>query len=245
MSLRSDLTGMRLFVTGAGSGIGHALLRLALADGAAVACLARDEVEAQRLQALVAPERVLVADLRHGASGLVREAAARLGGLDGVALAAGLFDHRASSETDREAWQTVLDVNLTASFEMARDALPLLGSGGSIVLVSSQIGLVGHPRAAAYTASKAALNGLAKSLALEAAPRGVRVNAVAPGPIATPMTALARSDAARAERLLASIPLGRFGTAEEIAHTIRFLLSPAAGFITGAIVVADGGVTAA
>ncbi len=245
MSLRADLKGLRLFVTGAGSGIGHALLELALADGAEVVCLARDDAEADRLAARVPPARILIADLRDGASGLAQQAAQHLGGLDGVALAAGVFDHRASAETDRAAWQSVIDVNLTASFEIARDALALLRVGGSVVLVSSQIGLVGHKRAAAYAASKAALNGLAKSLALEAAPCGVRVNAVAPGPIATPMTELARSDEARSERLLASIPLGRFGTAEEIAHAIRFLLSPAAGFITGSILVADGGVTAA
>ena len=87
---------------------------------------------------------------------------------------------------------------------------------GAIVLVSSQIGLIGHPRAAAYAASKAGLNGLAKALALELAPDGVRVNAVAPGPIATPMTAVARADEARQARMIASIPLGRFGEPQEV-----------------------------
>jgi NAD(P)-dependent dehydrogenase (short-subunit alcohol dehydrogenase family) len=245
MSLRADLSGMRLLVTGAGSGIGAALASLAMADGATVAALARDAAEAARLGASAPELRMLVRDLATGGEGIAAEAAALLGGLDGAALAAGVFDHRASTETDRAAWDAVLAVNLTAAFEIAREALPLLPTGGSLVLVSSQIGLVGHPRAAAYTATKAALNGLAKSLALEAAPRGVRVNAVAPGPVATPMTEAARADAARAERLRASIPLGRFGEAEEIAHAIRFLLSPAAGFITGTVLVADGGVTAA
>ncbi|MCU0986554.1 MAG: SDR family oxidoreductase [Acetobacteraceae bacterium] len=236
---------MRLFVTGAGSGIGAALVSLALEDGASLACLARDEAEAAMLSRIVSPAHVLVRDLATGGAGLAAEAAGLLGGLDAVALAAGMFDHRASAETDSAAWASVLAVNLTAVFEIAREALPLLTPHGSLVLVSSQIGLVGHPRAAAYTASKAALNGLAKSLALEAAPRGVRVNAVAPGPVATPMTAVARADAERADRLRASIPLGRFGEAEEIAQAIRFLLSPAAGFITGTVLVADGGVTAA
>lgn len=245
MSLRADLSGMRLLVTGAGSGIGAALASLALADGATLACLARNAAEAALLGEACQGAHILMRDLATGGEGIAAEAAALLGGLDGVALAAGVFDHRASAETDRAAWDAVLAVNLTAAFEIAREALPLLPRGGALVLVSSQIGLVGHPRAAAYTATKAALNGLAKSLALEAAPRGVRVNAVAPGPVATPMTAAARADVERAERLRGTIPLGRFGEAEEIAHAIRFLLSPAAGFITGTVLVADGGVTAA
>jgi NAD(P)-dependent dehydrogenase (short-subunit alcohol dehydrogenase family) len=245
MSLRADLSGKRLLVTGAGSGIGAALVSLAMEDGATVACLARDAAEAARLGVAHPGARILVRDLATGGEGIAAEAAGLLGGLDGAALAAGVFDHRASAETDRAAWDAVLAVNLTAAFEIAREALPLLPQGGSLVLVSSQIGIVGHPRAAAYTATKAALNGLAKSLALEAAPRGVRVNAVAPGPVATPMTAAARADVERAERLRGTIPLGRFGQAEEIAHAIRFLLSPAAGFITGTVLVADGGVTVA
>jgi NAD(P)-dependent dehydrogenase (short-subunit alcohol dehydrogenase family) len=236
---------MRLFVTGAAGGIGAALVSLAVEDGAALACLARDAAEAGAIRAAARGTEVIVADLAAGGAGLAPEAARLLGGLDGVAIVAGVFDHRSSAETDRAAWRSVLDVNLTAAFEIAREALPLLGAGGSLVFVSSQVGLVGHPRAAAYTASKAALNGLTRSLALEAAPRGVRVNAVAPGPVATPMTEAARADAARAARLVGAIPLGRFGTAEEIAHAIRFLLSPAAGFVTGSVLVADGGFTAA
>lgn len=230
---------MKLFVTGAGSGIGRALVALAEADGARVVGLARDADEAARVP------QALTHDLGTGADGLVAQAAARLGGLDGVALAAGVFEHRASTETDRAAWQRVIDVNLTATFELARDALALLPPGGSIVVVSSQIGLVGHPRAAAYAASKAALHGLVRALALEGAPRGVRVNAVAPGPVATPMTAAARADPEREAALVQKIPLGRLGTADEIAHAIRFLLSPAAGFVTGSVLVADGGYTAA
>jgi NAD(P)-dependent dehydrogenase (short-subunit alcohol dehydrogenase family) len=113
-----------------------------------------------------------------------------------------------------------------------------------MVFISSQIGLVGHKNAAAYAASKAGLNGLTRSLALEMADRNIRVNAIAPGPIATPMTANTRATPERYDELVTKIPLGRFGEAEEIARVAAFLVSDAASFITGQVIIADGGFTA-
>ena len=231
-----------------GSGIGLATARLAVAEGAKVAGSIQSADQLAHLSGIVQEDRCYELDVTNEAAldAAVADAAGRLGGLDGIVASAGIIMLLTSADTDSADWSRIIETNLTASFTLARAATSFLTASGNaaMVLISSQIGLVGHQRAAAYAASKAGINGLAKSLALELAERNVRVNAVAPGPIATDMTAATRADPDRYEALRAAIPMGRFGTAEEIADLVVFLLSDQASFITGEVVVADGGFTA-
>ena len=243
-----SLVNRRLFITGMGSGIGLATAKLAAAQGARVSGTVQSPEQEANLEGIVPPDLCFRLDVTDEAAlgTAVSDAAGKIGGLDGVVASAGIIKLLSSADTDSSDWSRIIDVNLTASFNLARAATPFLlkAESAAMVLISSQIGLVGHQRAAAYAASKAGINGLAKSLALELADRNIRVNAIAPGPIATDMTAATRADPERFETLRSAIPLGRFGTAEEIANLAVFLLSEQAGFITGQVVIADGGFTA-
>jgi NAD(P)-dependent dehydrogenase (short-subunit alcohol dehydrogenase family) len=243
-----SLVNKSFFLTGMGSGIGLATARLITSLGGTVAGTIEHQDQAQAIEGIVAPNLGFCIDVTDTPSlqKAVNTAAHQLQGLDGMAACAGVIKLLTSADTETEDWLRILDINLNAAFQLARATTPHLKAknGASMVFISSQIGLVGHRRAAAYAASKAGINGLARSMALEWAGDNIRVNAVAPGPIATPKTQATRKDPPRFKTLQDGIPLGRFGEAEEIANVIAFLLSDASSFITGQVIVADGGFTA-
>jgi NAD(P)-dependent dehydrogenase (short-subunit alcohol dehydrogenase family) len=230
----------RVLVTGAGGGIGQAIVAALTAHGCHVAACDVPGMDCDGLGAAVsAAFDVRDAEkVRAGVEGAIAE----LGGCDAVVANAGVVDtiHRAERFPD-DAWRRDLDINLSGSFHVLQAAFPALceSGDGRAVLISSVAAEIGLPGQAAYGASKAGLVGLARTLAGEWASRGVRCNVVMPGMIATPKV-LGMPDELR-EGLERAIPLRRFGAVEELAGTVVFLLSPAAAYITGATIRVDGG----
>lgn len=235
-------------VTGASRGIGAAIARALAADGYDVAVgYAADAAGAattvSAVEGLGRRAVALQADVSDEgqAQGLVEAAEEALGPLDAVVLNAGITRDGLAVRMSGEDWSAVIDTNLSGAFYTARPALRgmLRRRAGSIVAVSSVVGLIGNAGQVNYAAAKAGMLGMVRALAREAGGRGVRVNAVAPGYITTDMTA-ELTDAQR-EGLLAQTPLGRLGTPEDVAGAVAFLCSPAAAFITGATLSVDGG----
>jgi 3-oxoacyl-[acyl-carrier protein] reductase len=232
------MKGQVALITGASRGIGRAIaLRLA-GTGSDVALLARDAAKLEEVaaQARAAGVRTLVVpvDLASGdaVEEAVRKCVAELGAVHHVVANAGITADQLALRLKPEDWDRVLAVNLTGSFRLARAALSsmLRARAGRVVFISSVAGLMGNPGQAAYAASKAGLIGLAKSLAKEVGSRGITVNVVAPGLIETDM-ARALTDAQRGE-MVAHVPLGRLGSAEEVAAAVAYLLSEDAAYVT-------------
>jgi 3-oxoacyl-[acyl-carrier protein] reductase/2-deoxy-D-gluconate 3-dehydrogenase len=242
----TGLAGKTAVVTGAASGIGRAVaLRLAAA-GAAVVAVDLDAAGAEATAAACATAIGLAGDVRDWATGEAAAEAAivRFGGLDILVNGAGLYPSGAALDLDEAHWDQLLDVNLKGAMILSQACGRRMRDqdrGGAIVNVASIQGLRPKACKAAYASSKAGLIALTQVLAQELAPHAVRVNAVAPGPVLTEGAAAAGGSEAARDAYVARLPLGRFGTPDEVAVAVQFLASPAAGWITGATLVIDGG----
>lgn len=246
--MKIDLTGQVALVTGAAGGIGRAVVAALLAAGARVVAEDRSPAvsELQSLGASVLTLQGEVADTRT-AQAAVALAESAFGGLDILINNAGRTFPKALADTTDAEWDSLMADNVKGMFVHAREALPALRrrGGAAIVNTSSVSGVVGIANLVAYCTSKGAVNQFTKSLALELAPHHIRVNAVAPGVIDTPILDPFGAGGRQSLRESgAGEPLGRAGEPEEIANVILFLAAPQASFMTGAVVLADGGYTA-
>ena len=244
------LAGKRALITGAASGIGRAAAARFVAEGAAVALVDRDGprvVEAAaELGAVGLPADVRLESELEAA---VAEAVAALGGLDVVVANAGVQLHGEDDRADRlalEVWERTLRINLTGVFLTCKHGIRALlddSGGGSVVCTSSPTAFSGvAPGYDAYSASKAGVLGLVRAMARDYAP-DVRVNAVVPGFVETPLVAPVTRDAEWLANVLATVPLGRAGRPDEVAGLIAFVASDACAYATGAAFVLDGGMT--
>jgi 2-deoxy-D-gluconate 3-dehydrogenase len=247
-----DLTGRRALVTGASRGIGREIALAYARAGADVAVLARNaellegvagEIRALGRRAVVATADVLDADATRAATA---EAIEALGGLDILVNNAGGNSFSTPVASMRmSGWEKTMRLNLDSIVHITQVSLPSLGEGGgSIINVSSVAGLRGAPTMAHYGAAKAALISLTQSLAVESAWMGVRVNALVPGWIETDLTDFLRASDDAERAALSRVPMQRWGRVEEIAEPAVFLASDAASFMTGQVLVVDGGLSA-
>lgn len=244
MNISFDYSNKRVLVTGGVSGIGRAISLAYLAAGARViACgITEQELAAARSDPALAGSTVVALDVTDKKA--VDSLVGGLESLDVVVTSAGII--RRDTEHDPEVFDQVIDVNLSGSMRVASAARPLLAtSKGSIVMIGSVMSYFGGPRQPAYSASKGAIRNLTMSLACAYAADGIRVNAVAPGWVVTDLSKGARENPERNAMILARTPMARWAEPSEIADPVLFLTSNAARFMTGTVMLVDGGFTSA
>lgn len=241
--------GRAALITGGSSGIGLATAERLLREGARVAINGRDPARLRAaLDRLAGLGEVsgIVADVsdEHAVARLIDDALARLGRIDVLVQCAGIDGGGVDAlALSADIWRRVLEVNLTGPFLVAQAVARQMAAtgGGAIVMVASLNGLAAEPRFADYNSAKGGLVLLARSLAVDLVDRHIRVNAVCPGYIRTPMTEPYLDDPATARAIADAIPMGRVGAPEEVAGAIAFLASDDASYITGEVLVIDGG----
>jgi 2-deoxy-D-gluconate 3-dehydrogenase len=245
---RFRLDGQVALVTGGDKGLGRGIAIALAQAGADIAVVSRSGHHDTTLATIQAAGRRgigLVADLSSVApvDGLVADTLAQLGRLDILVNNAGIIRRAPAAEYAWEDWRAVLDINLDAVWALCQAAgRPMLAQGrGKIVNIASLLAFQGGVRVPAYTAAKHAVAGLTKALANEWAGRGVNVNAIAPGYMATDNTQALRDDPERARQIIERIPAGRWGTPEDLAGAAVFLAAPASDYVHGHLLVVDGG----
>jgi 2-deoxy-D-gluconate 3-dehydrogenase len=242
--VKADLAGRTAVVTGAASGIGESVARHFADLGARVVGVDRSDAVTDAMAAIPGMHHGVVADLTEGdaASRVIAEAMELAGGVDILVNSAGVVHLASALEMSAEMWDATLAVNLTASFRMAQAAGRVMTSAGygRIINLASQASVIALDQHVAYTASKAAIVGMTKVLAMEWARSGVTVNAVSPTVVETPLGKLAWAGE-KGDAMRELIPVGRFARPDEVAGLIAYLAGEQAGMITGENILIDGG----
>jgi NAD(P)-dependent dehydrogenase (short-subunit alcohol dehydrogenase family) len=246
------LEGKKALITGGNSGIGLATAKLFVEEGAEVAFTGRNQATIDEAVALLGEKghgfQLDVNDSK-ARKEIFKKAAEVLGGFDIVFANAGIPGATPVGASEEAVFESIVQTNLTSVFFTVQDALPYLRDGGSVVMNGSVIGTLGQQGYSAYAASKAGVRALARTLAADLSPRGIRVNVVAPGATKTPIWSRgsrpkdAEGAAALVQRVASQIALGRWGEAEEIAKAVLFLASDDSSYVQGVELFVDGGLT--